>query len=141
MSTRRRRKGFTLLEVMLVLVIIVVMASAATFFLRGAQRNALKNAARAQIGTFKNCIEAYQLHVRNYPSTSQGLIALIQPPGDLANPDRWQGPYLDAKEIPLDPWDNQYQYQQIDSDNYVIWSVGEDGVDGSEDDIRSDQAS
>ena len=137
LTAKHRRDGFTLIEVLLVLVILVILASLVGFYARGAQKTALENAARSQIGNFKTCIEGYQLDVRSYPSTSQGLQALITPPSDLRNAERWKGPYMDAREVPLDPWDSPYQYQLIDPDNYRIWSVGPDGADGSEDDISS----
>ena len=132
-----RRSGFTLIEVLLVLVILVILASLVGFYVRGAQKRALVDAARAQIGAFKQCIEGYQLDVRSYPSTSAGLNALIAPPNDLRNPDRWKGPYLQSKEVPLDPWDMPYQYQLQNADNYEIWSFGPDGSEGTEDDVRA----
>ncbi len=140
---KRRRKqvrhqGFTLIEVLLVLVILVILASMGGLFVRRAQQGAMVNAAKAQIGSFKSCIESYQLAVRNYPTSSAGLQALLIVPSDLPNPARWSGPYFDLKQIPLDPWDKPYQYQLVDIDNYLIWSLGPDGNDGTEDDIRSD---
>ena len=137
MQRKKRKAGFTLIEVLLVLVILVVLASLVGFYVRGAQKRALIDAAKTQIGQLKQCIEGYQLDVRNYPSTSSGLNALITPPSDLPNPDRWKGPYLDAKQVPLDPWDMPYQYQLVDADNYQISSFGPDTAEGTEDDIRS----
>ena len=134
---KRRQNGFTLIEVMLVLVILVILASSVSFFVRGMQKQAMTDAAKSQIGSLKQCIEGFQLHVRSYPSTGQGLDSLIIQPSDLRNPDNWKGPYLDRNEVPLDPWDSPYQYRLIDPDNYEIWSLGPDGADGSEDDIRS----
>lgn len=133
-----RQRAFTLIEVLLVLVILVILASMGGLFVRRAQQGAMINAAKTQIGSFKNCIETYQLSIRNYPSTSAGLQALLIAPSDLPNPARWNGPYFDLKEIPLDPWDKPYQYQLVDNDNYLIWSLGPDKADGTEDDIRSD---
>jgi general secretion pathway protein G len=133
---QRRRGGFTLIEVLLVLVILVIMASFAGFFVLGAQKRALQDATRTQIGTFKTAIESYMVDVRKYPSSNDGLNALIAAPTDLANPTRWRGPYLEGVEIPLDPWDSPYNYQ-LEGTQYVIWSNGEDGVSGTEDDIRS----
>ena len=133
-----RRQGFTLIEVLLVLVILVILASMGGLFVRRAQQGAMVNAAKTQIGSFKSCIETYQLGVRNYPTSSAGLQSLLAAPSDLPNPARWQGPYFDLKQIPLDPWDKPYQYQLVNNDSYVIWSLGPDGTDGTEDDIRSD---
>lgn len=134
---RRNRSGFTLIEVLLVLVILVTLSSLAVFYARGAQKDALVNAAKTEIGTLKQSVEMYQLHVRNFPSSSSGLSALLAPPSDLRNPDRWKGPYLEGNEEPIDPWDMPYQYQLTDADHYQIWSFGPDGAEGTEDDIRS----
>ncbi len=130
---RRRSSGFTLMEVLLVLVILVILGSMAGLFLRGAQKKALVNAARAQIGSLKAAVDMYEIDLRNYPA--EGLNALRQPPANLRNPDRWGGPYLDT-DVPLDPWDSPYRYELINPDNFKIWSLGPDGTDGTDDDIR-----
>jgi len=135
--TRRfQRSGFTLIEVLLVLVILVVLASLVGFYVQGAQKRALMDACKSQIGSLSQVVESYQLDVRSYPSTSAGLNALITPPSDLRNPDRWRGPYLGGKKVPLDPWDMPYQYQLQDNANYQISSFGPDGAEGTEDDLR-----
>ena len=139
-ATRRRREAFTLIEVLLVLVILVILASLVGISVRSAQKRALVDAARAQIGQLKTNIAAYQLDIRRYPTSAQGLAALITAPSDLPNPDRWRGPYMEAKEPPLDPWDAPYRYELVDEDNYRIWSVGPDGSDGTEDDVSSAEA-
>ncbi len=75
----------------------------------------------------------FQLNVQSYPSSAQGLEALVQPSGDIPG---WSGPYLD-KNVPVDPWRNPYQYELQNPDTYRVWSFGPDGVDGSEDDISN----
>ena len=100
---------------------------------------AFLNYARVQIAMFDATLQAFQLDIGDYPSTAQGLEALRTPPADLPNPDKWAGPYL-AKPVPLDPWDNPYQYQypgKHDPKKPDIWSFGPDGVDGTEDDVVS----
>ena len=129
---RRRRVGFTLMEVLLVLVILVILGSMAGIFIRGAAKKARTNAARSQISIFEEAIKMYELDVMSYPDSSAGLLVLRQQTGDASNPI---GPYLD-KEIPPDPWGNQYQYRLIDTETYEIWSYGPDGVDQTPDDIR-----
>ena len=138
MLQRRRRRGFTLMEVLLVLVILVALGSMVGVFIRGAQKKAAIDTARAQIGSLAQAVEAYQLDLKNYPTTQQGLAALNEAPGDLPNPEKWGpgGPYV-KKKIPLDPWDKPYQYELIDPDTYRIWSLGPDGQDGTDDDIDS----
>lgn len=133
---RRRRTGFTLMEVLLVLAILVILGSMVGVFIAGMQTEAYEDLTRAQIGMFEGQLDAYRLHVGTYPQSQQGLEALVTPPADLPNPAKWRGPYS-KKAIPLDPWDNPYQYELIGPEQYHIWSWGPDGVDGTEDDISN----
>jgi general secretion pathway protein G len=133
----RRRGGFTLIEVLLVLVILVVLASLAVVAYGPIQRRANVNAAKSQIGLFKTPLQMYQMTVGGYPTTTQGLEALRTAPGDLPNPAKWDGPYLDSP-VPSDPWDKPYQYVSPGThnpDGYDVWSFGPDGVNGTEDDV------
>ena len=135
----RRRTGFTLMEVLLVLVILVILGSMAGIFIRGAQKKALVNAARTQIALFSDALEMYQMDMNSYPQTNQGLEVLRQSPSGTSNDQSgWQGPYLE-KDVPVDPWKNQYQYELVNPDQFRIWSWGIDGSDGTDDDISSDQ--
>jgi len=136
--SRRRRGGFTLVEVLLVLVILVILVSLVVGGYTSAQKKANLNAAKAQIGLFETPLKMYYMDLNTYPTTDQGLEALRNPPGDLPNPDKWgPDPYLE-KNIPLDPWGNPYQYEQPGRNNansYDIWSFGPNGADGDDDDI------
>ncbi len=135
--TARRRRGFTLIEVLLVLAILVIIASLAVTAYGPMQRRAYMRAAETQIKAFKTPLQAYLLDMNAFPTTQQGLEALRNPPGDLANPSKWNGPYLDS-DVPLDPWDRPYQYEspgKYDPEGYDVWSLGPDGVDGTDDDI------
>jgi len=134
---RRCRSGFTLIEVLLVLVILVVLASMAMLAYGPIRDRANVDAAKGQIGLFKTPLNMYQLDIKSYPTTDQGLAALREVPADVPNPDKWQGPYLD-RPVPLDPWDNEYLYESPGTHNprsYDVWSMGPDGIDGTEDDI------
>jgi general secretion pathway protein G len=133
----RRRGGFTLIEVLLVLVILVVLASLAVVAYGPIKRRADINSAKSQIGLFGTPLEMYQITVGIYPTTAQGLAALRTRPADLANPAKWDGPYL-SSPIPLDPWGNPYRYSYPglrNPDKYDVWSVGPDGINGTEDDV------
>jgi general secretion pathway protein G len=133
----RRRRGFTLMEVLLVLVILAVLGSLAALSYDAIRRRANINAAKSQVGLFKTPIQMYQMAVGSYPTTSQGLEALRKTPSDLPNPAKWDGPYLDSA-IPLDSWDKPYQYVcpgEHNPDSYDVWSFGPDGVNGTDDDI------
>lgn len=136
LRTKRRRRGFTLMEVLLVLAILVILGSMVGFFLAGMQKSAYEDLARSQIGMFENQLDTYRLHVGSYPTTNQGLQALRTPPADLKNPNKWRGPYTN-KDIPLDPWDNPYQYELAGAEQYRIWSWGPDGASGTADDVSN----
>jgi general secretion pathway protein G len=133
----RRRRGFTLMEVLLVLVILAILGSLAALSYEAISRRANKKAAESQIGLFKTPLQMYQMAIGTFPTTTQGLDALRNAPGDLANQTKWDGPYLDAP-VPPDPWNNPYQYVSPGShnpDGYDVWSYGPDGVNGTDDDI------
>ncbi len=141
MKTSRRRNrppgGFTLIEVLLVLVILVILVSLVAGGYISAQRRAMTDAARAQIGLFKTPLTMYHLSLFTYPSTQQGLEALLNPPSDLGNANKWDGPYLE-ESVPVDPWGNPYQYEspgKYNTETYDIWSFGPDQSDGTNDDI------
>jgi len=99
------------------------------------QRNSNINVAMTQFEIFEEALDVYRLDVGSYPTTSQGLYALLAPPGDLPNPAKWQGPYLRKRDLPLDPWDNPYQYELLGPDQVRIWSFGPDQTDNSGDEI------
>lgn len=133
----RRRAAFTLMEVLLVLVILVALVSLVAINLTGAKQSANQSQAKIQVGALEKTLGMYYLDMNQYPSTAQGLNALIQAPSDLKNPDRWR-PYLDKSSLPVDPWDNEYQYMspgKHNVDKFDLWSLGPDGQDGTADDI------
>ncbi len=130
-----KRDGLTLIEVLLVLVILVILGSLVGLTVNRAQKQALRDATRAQILAFASPLELYHQNIRSYPTSSQGLQAMVVAPADLKNPERWNGSYLQGNTVPLDPWDNEYQYELMDTENYRITSVGPDGQMGTDDDI------
>ncbi len=134
-SRRASRAGFTLMEVLLVLVILVILGSMAASMFSGTRERANIDAAKGQIGIFDKQVELYHFHVNQYPESLQDL---IDRPSSLTKPEKWAGPYLDRKTVPLDPWDNEYQYASPGKQNpesYDVWSLGPDGADGGDDDI------
>lgn len=133
-SRSRRHRGFTLMEVLLVLAILVILGALVAMNFGNVLGKADRDAARSQIGLFEPAIKLYFLHMKMYPPT---LEALRTPPGDLPNPTKWVGPYLE-KPVPLDPWGRPYQYAypgRYNPDSYDLWSLGPDGADGTEDDV------
>ena len=135
--SRRRRSGFTLIEVMLVLVILVILAGLAVTAIGPMRRRAQINAAKTQVGLVATALDNFDLLTGNYPATDQGLEALINPPTNLPNADPMDWPML-KKPVGVDPWDNPYQYESPGKNNpssYDIWSFGPDKIDGTADDI------
>ena len=129
---RSRRGGFTLIEVLLVLVILTILASFAFVYVRGARKKAFASQAQIQVEMLAQALDHYDQDMHGYPTNLEGL---VQSPSDARNPDRWQGPYL-KKQIPLDPWDNPYQYELLNNgESFRIVSFGPDGAEGTDDDI------
>lgn len=120
----RRVGGFTLLELLVVMVIIGLLVGyvGPRYFAQVGKSEI--NAAKAQINGFEKALDQYRLDTGRYPSTEQGLGALVIRP---ANEPKWQGPYL-AKSVPADPWGNPYQYRQPGQHGeYDLWSHAKDG--------------
>lgn len=120
-------KGFTLLELLVVMVIIGLLAGyVAPKYFSQVGKSEIK-VARAQMDAFEKALDQYRLDIGRYPSTEQGLAALVQRPGSES---KWSGPYL-RKEVPLDPWGKPYQYKfPGEHGEYDLLSYGKDGQPG-----------
>ena len=124
----RSQEGFTLIELMVVILIIGLLATIVVQNLKGATDKAKRIKAQADISAFKTALDRYYLDNGSYPSTDQGLTALVSAPSNGKVPaDYPAGGYIE--KIPNDPWGNPYVYQS-DGDNYVLKSYGADGVEG-----------
>lgn len=130
----RRRRGFTLMEVLLVLAILVILGSLVGVSIFQMQKNANVRAAKTQIGMIEKALTAYQVDMGSYPSSQQGLDALMAVPADARNAAKWSGPYLE-KQIPGDPWGNPFTYELTSPEQFQITSPGPDGSAGTADDI------
>ena len=136
-APRRIDGAFTLLEILVVLAIVGLLFSlAVTNFdklFRGGQQDIAKMFVTQSMQAPLN---VYRIHMGDFPSTAEGLQALITAPANKA--DRWRGPYLQDSKLPLDPWQEPYQYRYPGVKNkasYDLWSKGPDKTDGTEDDI------
>lgn len=135
---RRRPTGFTLLEILVVLVILGLMASLVGPQLFKQLGGSKTRAAQLQIQELSAALDLYRLELGGYPSTEQGLEALISKP---RNVETWNGPYLKKNVIRMDPWGNPYQYRSPGQNGeFDLWSLGADkreGGDGENRDVRS----
>jgi general secretion pathway protein G len=134
----RSNAGFTLLEILLVVVIIgmLVGVAALKFGPRAAQAKVV--GAKQQIAAFSTVLGVYQLENGFYPTTEQGLQALLVAPTTPPVPANWKEPYLDKLELPKDPWGRPYIYKCPGTKNpsgFDLYSTGPNGVEGDEDDI------
>jgi len=130
-------QGFTLLEIMVVVVILSILALYVGPKIMGEPQKARINQAKLQIKSIETALKMYKLDNGVYPSTEQGLEALVQPPevGQLAK--NWRkGGYLEKGKLPKDPWGNDYLYLSPgvhDTDGFDLFSYGPDGEPGGED--------
>lgn len=133
---RRRQAGFTLVELLLVLVILATLAAIVIPKFSGRTEQAKVTAAQTQISTLGTALDSYEVDVGSYPSSSEGLNALMVKPGNITG---WRGPYM-KQEIPLDPWGHEYVYEfpgKHSDGRYDLMSLGPDGRAGNEDDITN----
>jgi general secretion pathway protein G len=136
---QRRRRGFTLMEILLVLAILGVIIGLVLPNLLGRQREANIGATKLAINNVEQALKFYAVHHNGeFPPSSIGLEALIAPPGSDPN---WKGPYIESQSLPTDAWGSplQYQYpgQQQASGKPDIWSIGPDMTPNTEDDITN----
>jgi general secretion pathway protein G len=127
----RGQDGFTLIEIMVVILIIGLLALMVVPRLRGVADRAKRTKAQADIEELKQALDRYYLDNGSYPTTDQGLQALVSPPTGGRTPSNYeQGGYIE--KLPSDPWGNQYFYQS-DGSTYALKSFGPDGVQSADD--------
>ena len=126
----RRLSGMTLIEILVVLVLIaIVMGNVGGQFIQRGEK-AKGDAARIEIGQIGQALDLYKLEIGRYPTTQEGLQALITAPAGVTN---WNGPYWKKAQIPKDPWGNEYKYAMPGQHGaYDIISYGADGKEGGE---------
>ncbi len=124
------QKGFTLIELMVVMIILGLLAALVAPKMFGRVGQAKQKAAAVQIELLGTALDSFRLDVGRYPSSSEGLEALIHMPSGV---EQWNGAYLKKEEIPLDPWRNAYHYESPGSHgDYDLYSYGKDGTAGGE---------
>lgn len=131
---RRREHGFTLVELLVVLVILGLIAAFAAPQVIKYLGSAKTDAAAIQIERLSGILDLYRLEVGSYPSTEEGLQALVERPIDAEN---WNGPYIKKADALIDPWGRAYVYRRPgEHGDFDLYSLGADGSEGGEGEDR-----
>ena len=125
---RRGQAGFTLIELLVVLVILGLLAALAGPRVISYLGGAKSDTSRLQVENFKSALDLYRLDTGVYPTSQQGLGALVKNPG---NAPGWKGPYIDSPTVPQDPWGNPYLYRAPGEHGaYDLYTLGSDKAPG-----------
>ncbi len=137
MHTQHKQTGFTLLEILVVVVILGILASLVLPNFLGRTDQARTIAAKHDIQSLVGVLKLYKLDNGDYPTTSQGLQALVSKPDSDPRPRNWKQPYIER--LPKDPWDRPYQYLNPGVhgtiDVFTMGADGQPGGDGNNSDI------
>jgi len=137
-NARRRRGGFTLIEVLLVVGIIALLAAFVVPTFMSTQRGAEIDVARSMVdsgGTIATQLQLYRLHVGSFP---EELKELVEKPDDEEKAGKWRGPYIDNADKLKDPWGQELVYKspgEVNQEGYDLCSNGPDKQEGGDDDI------
>jgi general secretion pathway protein G len=135
MKSKSDDRGFTLIELMVVIIILGILVGYVGVRIMGKPEEARRTKARVQMETLETALKLYKLDNGVYPTTEQGLQALVNPPEVGRLPGKWrEGGYLEKNKVPKDPWGNEYVYLCPGiHDDFDLISYGGDGEPGGED--------
>ncbi len=133
----RRRRGFTLIEIMAVVLIMGLLAGIVGVAIFGQIDKARVTQTGAQIKQIESALAFYQMDNGRFPTSEQGLQALVAKPNIAPEPRSYRpGGYLQSGSVPVDAWGNEFQYEapgQLNPGSFDIWSLGADGAPGGAD--------
>jgi general secretion pathway protein G len=124
-------RGMTIIEILIVIALMSTIMAVLVSRLLDKSDDAKKQLASVSMGTLKNALDMYRLKNSRYPTTEDGLQALVEAPASAKN---WGGPYVEPNQI-NDPWNQPYRYESSGPKNFKIICVGSDGQEGTEDDV------
>lgn len=135
-QVRQKARGFSLIELLVVLAILGILAGLVGPRVFNSLGGAKTKAAAVQIRDFESALEVFKLDVGRFPTSEEGLEALMRQPGNLTG---WNGPYLRGNTIPNDPWNRAYLYrfpgERAEVDIYSLGADGNPGGDGENADV------
>lgn len=134
-SPTRRSAAFTLIEIVITLTIIAILASGSIYLLKGQIDSAKDTRVDSDLQAIGLALQSYESRALRMPTTEQGLEALVEKPTKEPIPENYRA---FMEELPKDPWGQVYKYRfpaQKSKKPYDIYTVGADGVEGTEDDI------
>lgn len=135
MPSKRRRRGFTLIELIVVIAIVATLAAMVAPSIFSNVSDARIGAAKAQIQVLSLALDAYRLDVLSYPTSEAGLAVLRTAPLEPLAQAQWRGPYL-RQEVPADPWGRPYLYRSpgtVNPESFDLYTLGRDGQPGGVD--------
>jgi len=129
-TRKLKKRGFTLIELLVVMMILGLLAGLVGPRVLKYLGGAKTDTARLQISELSVGLDLFHLEVGRYPTTQEGLVALVKAPNGV---ESWQGPYFKKNDIPVDPWGNPYRYRYPgEYAEYDLYSLGQDNADGGE---------
>lgn len=133
-ALKTKNKGFSLIELLVVLAILGLLAGLVGPQVLKFLGSSKTKTAKLQIEDLGAALDLYRLEVGRYPNASEGIVALVAQPSGAGN---WNGPYLKKKDIPKDPWGNDYQYRfPGENGAYDLFSLGADNAEGGDGESR-----